>query len=454
MKMTTIPSLTLVLVTVISFTFTLSEPQGLSFLSSGELKEESDVFITSWFGRAMTCRFDHCAIICEGDQAMLNYCPFFPKIKNLAAMTCTLASDQCTLSCDGRAVGNICQAITGATDLVRLAQAKTSNLRTRGRQLGNVYRPSIENQQASQWPLGRVCYVMAPDVNRDRIRSAMENWTAYTGMTFQDCQDERDCCASCGQYVNFQKGEGCWSYVGRQPESTCGFGGQTLSVASECSEGNIMHEIGHAVGLLHEHTRRDRDEHVKVKMENIKPIYRPNFEITKSSTGGETLIPLNGAYDYASIMHYSSKAFAVNPTESTIVPVDREGNVRNDVDIGQRRVLSPQDVDTIVALYRLDRPVRPAAPEAEGAGSEARVLLSTDEWLTLGLVILALVVILMLLNCCGRKTKRTSQPRKRVVKKMMGEYQAYPDTPGVSGHALTTRAPVKPEPKDDGGLLI
>ena len=38
-----------------------------------------------------------------------------------------------------------------------------------------------------------------------------------------------------------------------------------------CRKGNIMHEIGHTLGLAHEHARPDRDQYVDIMWENIEP---------------------------------------------------------------------------------------------------------------------------------------------------------------------------------------
>ena len=59
----------------------------------------------------------------------------------------------------------------------------------------------------------------------------------------------------------------CSSYVGR-------IGGkQEITVGNKkhrCKLGNIIHEIGHAVGFFHEQSRPDRDDFVKIVKENIK----------------------------------------------------------------------------------------------------------------------------------------------------------------------------------------
>lgn len=60
----------------------------------------------------------------------------------------------------------------------------------------------------------------------------------------------------------------CSSYVGR-------IGGhQTISVGNAdqsivCKKGNIIHEIAHALGFFHEHSRPDRDDYVDVLWDNV-----------------------------------------------------------------------------------------------------------------------------------------------------------------------------------------
>ena len=62
----------------------------------------------------------------------------------------------------------------------------------------------------------------------------------------------------------------------------------------------VAHEIGHAIGLFHEHMRHDRDDYVTVNHDNIKKNESRNFELMTEGEYQDFSIP----YDYLSIMHY------------------------------------------------------------------------------------------------------------------------------------------------------
>ena len=62
--------------------------------------------------------------------------------------------------------------------------------------------------------------------------------------------------------------------------------------------GTILHEILHALGVYHEHTRPDRDSFVTINYNNIQSGYESNFD-KKVGTN-----VYNTPYDYGSVMHY------------------------------------------------------------------------------------------------------------------------------------------------------
>jgi tolloid-like protein 2 len=60
------------------------------------------------------------------------------------------------------------------------------------------------------------------------------------------------------------------------------------------------HELGHVLGFFHEHQRWDRDRHVTIHYEHIKPGREPDYDWVPKTNW----IVTTATYDYRSIMHY------------------------------------------------------------------------------------------------------------------------------------------------------
>uniref|UniRef100_A0A087XQ11 Metalloendopeptidase n=1 Tax=Poecilia formosa TaxID=48698 RepID=A0A087XQ11_POEFO len=131
-------------------------------------------------------------------------------------------------------------------------------------------------------------------------------------------------------YINFQKLDGCWSYVGRVLAN-----GQPLSIGEGCDTIAIVeHEILHALGFYHEQSRYDRDDYVRIISANIQAGAENNFKKVGSDNSTTHGVP----YDYMSVMHYGKNAFT-NGNGATIITIDPK---YQDV-IGQRLEMSPRD---------------------------------------------------------------------------------------------------------------
>ena len=80
----------------------------------------------------------------------------------------------------------------------------------------------------------------------------------------------------------------CQSHIGKKG------GKQLLSLGSGCkNRGHVTHELMHALGFFHEHTRPDRDKFVKILWDSILPgnsasqpdftaLVEKNFEIQQN----------------------------------------------------------------------------------------------------------------------------------------------------------------------------
>lgn len=162
------------------------------------------------------------------------------------------------------------------------------------------------------------------------IKEALQYWENHTNIRFYNATDQPTIDPSYGfayPYVNFCDGPSNQSYVGRID------GRQDLTlIPNGCTVGNVIHEIGHAIGLLHEQCRYDRDNHITVNLSNILPDARPNFD---KRTSNYYCI---GAFDFGSVMLYSSySGFEINPAIPSMERKDRS------TFIGQRSGLSDSD---------------------------------------------------------------------------------------------------------------
>lgn len=149
---------------------------------------------------------------------------------------------------------------------------------------------------------------------RSLVKEALEYWEAHTNVRFYNATDQPTIDPTYGfayPYVNFCDGNSNASYVGRID------GRQDLTlVPYGCSVGTVIHEIGHAIGLLHEQCRYDRDNYVTVNINNVSSENRHNFDKRTSN------YLCTGAFDFESIMLYSSYDFAINSSIPTMTKKD------------------------------------------------------------------------------------------------------------------------------------
>jgi hypothetical protein len=195
---------------------------------------------------------------------------------------------------------------------------------------GNLpsYSIGITGQQF-RWPNGRIPFeIDAALPNQQRVTDAIAHWHAHTGIRLTPRAGEAD-------FVRFVPGSGCSSQVGRRG------GRQDITLGTNCTTGNAIHEIGHTVGLWHEQSREDRGTFINVIFANIDPAMQHNF--TQHVSDGDDL----GPYDYGSVMHYPPNAFSING-QATLVP---RQPLPAGVTMGQRDALSAGDIQGVAMMY-------------------------------------------------------------------------------------------------------
>ncbi|KAE8296622.1 High choriolytic enzyme 1 [Larimichthys crocea] len=141
--------------------------------------------------------------------------------------------------------------------------------------------------------------------------------------------------ASQKDYLNIKPLNGCWSYLGRLGNA------QDLSLdRSGCVyHHTVQHEVLHALGFHHEQKRSDRDQYIRVVLENVTPGLEHNFDKIHTLNQETT-------YDYGSVMHYHQYAFSKN-NQPTLVAIP-DSSVR----FGLASEMSQKDIIRLNRLYQ------------------------------------------------------------------------------------------------------
>ncbi len=194
------------------------------------------------------------------------------------------------------------------------------------------------------WPNRTIPYEIDPAFRvPERIAEAMAHWMARTSIRFVPRNGEAD-------YLRIVREPGmALSDVGRRSNM------QLMRLGDGCTVGTVIHELGHVVGLCHEHCHPSRDQWVRIVESNIAEDSRDDFRL-HFVCGAVTPTRSLGEYDYGSIMHYRANACAEYEEDPTIVPLRP---IPEGVEMGQRKALSAGDIAAVETLYAgVPKPMR------------------------------------------------------------------------------------------------
>jgi hypothetical protein len=180
------------------------------------------------------------------------------------------------------------------------------------------------------------------DAEMTTIINAMNHIASETNVCFRRRTSESN-------YIKFKKYtrtqlgfDGGVSYLGRC--AICPDGQEIKLTPAGVNNRVIRHEIGHALGLLHEQSREDRNSFVDILPSNIQAGFEGQFrQAIYTSTDF-------GSYDFASIMHYQSTAFGKVSNGSTLQTIRRISNP-SDQNFGVTSVLSSGDKAAINSMH-------------------------------------------------------------------------------------------------------
>uniref|UniRef100_A0A0X3PA33 Metalloendopeptidase n=1 Tax=Schistocephalus solidus TaxID=70667 RepID=A0A0X3PA33_SCHSO len=169
--------------------------------------------------------------------------------------------------------------------------------------------------KAIRWPNGVVAYKIDAHLftksELNDLMEAIKTWNNETCIQFRPYQSGDK------NWIRITDGEGCNSqyigFSGRNGEQIVNFSKHGCRFY-----GLYMHELGHVIGLDHEHIRADRENFVDVSLEGVPRDYW-GFYARKNQA---ELRIYGTPYDLQSVMHYGPGSFSIHANKSPLTVRD------------------------------------------------------------------------------------------------------------------------------------
>jgi hypothetical protein len=183
-----------------------------------------------------------------------------------------------------------------------------------------------ESPRVQLWDKPEIPYAINPSLpDPSRVQRAIDYFNQHPVVKFIPYEGQKDA-------LVFESGdEECISYLGRTG------GLQPIRLVRGCGTQEILHEMMHALGFIHEQSRPDRDQFVDILWDNIEERFQPQFAMVPDSLVEPER---DSAFDYRSIMMYRPTIFAVHPGQSTMqsksaTPISPVSEGLSDTDIAR-----------------------------------------------------------------------------------------------------------------------
>ena len=207
-----------------------------------------------------------------------------------------------------------------------------------------------------KWPDGRIPIFISPSVfgscrNAQIVKEALDYMNSKTILRFVPVSTLTITIPTFSDenyvFINVVAPDGS----GKGGSSVVGWQGrkQNLDLVDGFDRDVVIHELMHAVGILHEQARKDRDDYVNIDFSNIKEDAQHNYQKEPNGTA-------RSPYDYCSVMHYpTTGSFAIDGNKPIITCKSNNNSVPCPSCVNYTNGLSNSDISGLENYYGINR---------------------------------------------------------------------------------------------------